>query len=147
MFLVESQEICYFCTRYFISQGLGCTYQALGCTYQSLGYTYQSLKYKMYGVEKTVNLQSDKELIKRIRKETMLERGMSGVNKLAPESFSHDERLRRALKFIDKHGFITLSDYARINKLSRSGASRELRALSGNPDSGIVSNGTAPHKT
>jgi len=54
MFLVESQEICYFCTVYFISQGLGYTYQALGCTYQSLGYTYQSLKYKIYGVEKTV---------------------------------------------------------------------------------------------
>ena len=96
---------------------------------------------------KDINLQSDKELIKRIREETMLERGMSEVNKLAPESFSHDERLRRALKFIDKHGFITLSDYARINKLSRSGASRELRALSGNPDSGIVSCGNAPHKT
>lgn len=96
---------------------------------------------------KDINLQSDKELIKRIRKETVLERGMSEVNKLAPESFSYDERLRRTLKFIDKHGFITLSDYARINKLSRSGASRELRALSGNPDSGIVSNGTAPHKT
>ena len=54
MFLVESQEICYFCTVYFISQGLGYTYQALGCTYQSLGYTYQSLEYKIYGVEKTV---------------------------------------------------------------------------------------------
>ena len=95
---------------------------------------------------KNINLQSDKELIKRIRKETMLERGMSEVNKLVPESFSRDERLRRALEFIDKHGFITLSDYARINKLSRSGASRELRALSVNPDSGIVSSGNAPHK-
>ena len=72
---------------------------------------------------------------------------MREVNKLAPESFSRDERLRRALEFIDKHGFITLSDYVRINKLSRSSASRELRALSVNPDSGIVSSGNAPHKT
>lgn len=96
---------------------------------------------------KDINLQSDKELIMRIREETMLERGMSEVNKLALESFSYDERLRRALEFIDKHGFITLSDYARINKLSRSGASRELCALSENPDSGIVSCGKAPHKT
>ena len=95
---------------------------------------------------KDINLQSDKELIKRIRKETMLERGMSEVNKLVPESFSCDERLKRALEFIDKHGFITWSDYARINKLSRSSASRELRALSENPDSGIVSSGNAPHK-
>ncbi|MBQ2970377.1 MAG: hypothetical protein IJE15_08340, partial [Bacteroidaceae bacterium] len=56
--------ICFFCTTYFISQGLVYTYQALGCTYQSLGYTYQALGYKMYGVEKTVSSASKHKIHK-----------------------------------------------------------------------------------
>jgi len=95
---------------------------------------------------KDINLQSDKELVKQINKEIELERSMSEVNKLAMETFSRDERLRRALKFIDLHGFITLLDYARINNLSRSGASRDLSALCKDSNSGITSSGSAPHK-
>ena len=96
---------------------------------------------------KDINLQSDKELVKRLRKETTLERTMSEVNKLAPETYSREERLKRALEHIDQHGYITLPDYCRINRMSRSSASRELIALCKDSQSGITSSGTAPHKT
>lgn len=95
---------------------------------------------------KDINLQSDKELVKKINKEIELERSMNEVNKLTAETFSRDERSRRALKIIDKYGFICLDDYARINNLSRSGASRDLSALCKDPNSGITSSGNAPHK-
>ena len=41
----------------------------------------------------------------------------------------------------------TLAGYCRINRMSRSSASRELIALCKDSQSGITSSGTAPHKT
>ena len=96
---------------------------------------------------KDINLQSDKELVKRIKEETTLERTTSEVNKLTPETYPREERLKRALEHIDRHGYITLSGYCRINSMSRSSASRELIALCKDPQSGITGNGTAPHRT
>lgn len=96
---------------------------------------------------KDINLKSDKELVKRIRERTSLERGMSEVNKLEPEAFPRHVRLQRALAFIDKHGSISLYQYCRINRMSRSSASRELNAFCREPENGIIGNGNAPHKT
>ena len=96
---------------------------------------------------KDINLQSDKELVRRIKRETTLERTMSEVNKLAPETYPREERLKRALEHIDRHGFITLSGYSNLNRISRTSTSRELKALCQNPNSGIASSGIATHKT
>lgn len=96
---------------------------------------------------KDINLKSDKELVKRIKERTRLERCMSEVNKLEPETFPRNVRLQRALAFIDKHGSISLYQYCRINRISRSSASRELNIFCQDPGSGIISNGNAPHKT
>jgi predicted histone-like DNA-binding protein len=96
---------------------------------------------------KDINLKSDKELVKRIKERTSLERCMREVNKLEPETFPRNIRLQRALAFIDKHGGISLYQYCRINWMSRSSASRELNIFSQDPESGIIGNGNAPHKT
>jgi hypothetical protein len=96
---------------------------------------------------KDINLKSDKELVKRIKERTSLERCMSEVNKLEPETFPRNVRLQRALAFIDKHGSISLYQYCRINRMSRSSASRELNIFCQDPESGIIGNGNAPHKT
>ena len=96
---------------------------------------------------KDINLKSDKELVKRIKERTSLERSMSEVNKLEPETFPRNVRLQRALAFIDKHGSISLYQYCRINRMSRSSASRELNAFCREPENGIIGNGNAPHKT
>lgn len=96
---------------------------------------------------KDINLKSDKELVKRIKERTSLEHCMSEVNKLEPETFPRNVRLQRALAFIDKHGSISLYQYCRINRMSRSSASRELNIFCQDPESGIIGNGNAPHKT
>lgn len=96
---------------------------------------------------KDVNFKSDKELIKRIRINTELERAASGVNEIGRSKFSPAERLSRALAYIEKNGSISLYEYSSLNGMSRSSASRELNALARKPESGIAANGSAPHKT
>ena len=80
--LFYSAVMFFFFTSYFISQGLGCTYQALGCTYQSLGYTYQALGYKIHGVEKTILPLRWIHLIRRIWISGSVTRESKGVKPL-----------------------------------------------------------------
>lgn len=93
---------------------------------------------------KGVNFKVDKKLVDDINKENTFER-ITG-NTTSPSPYSHEERLQRALTHIDKHGFITLQEYANLNRLSRSEASRELSKLVSNPTSGITAKGAGSHK-
>lgn len=93
---------------------------------------------------KSVNFKVDKRLVDGINKENTFER-ISG-NTASPSPYSLEERLQRALNHIDKHGFITLQEYANLNRLSYSTASRELAKLVLDPSSGIKAKGAASHK-
>ena len=93
---------------------------------------------------KSVNFKVDKRLVDGINKENTFER-ISG-NPSSPSPYSLEERLQRALNHIDKHGFITLQEYANLNRLSYSTASRELAKLVLDPSSGIKAKGAASHK-
>lgn len=93
---------------------------------------------------KGVNFKVDKKLVKEINKENSFERTPS--NPTAPSPYSLEERLQRALSHIDKHSFITLQEYANLNRLNYSSASRELSKLVSNPTSGIQPKGAGSHK-
>ena len=93
---------------------------------------------------KGVNFKVDKKLVDAINKENSFERTTS--NPSSPSPYSPEERLQRALSHIDKHGFITLQEYANLNRLSYSTASRELTKLVADPNSGIKPKGAASHK-
>jgi len=93
---------------------------------------------------KGVNFKVDKKLVDEINKENTFERSPS--NPSDPSPYSREERLQRALNHIDKHGFITLQEYANLNKLNYSSASRELAKLVLNPQSGIKAKGAGSHK-
>ena len=93
---------------------------------------------------KGVNFKVDKKLVKEINRENSFERISSNPASSSP--YTPEERLQRALQNIDKHGFITLQDYANLNHLSRSAASRELSKLTSSPTSPIASNGAGSHK-
>ena len=93
---------------------------------------------------KGVNFKVDKKLVDKINKENTFERA-SG-NPSSPSPYTPEERLQRALSHIDKHGFITLQEYANLNRLSYTSASRELSKLVLDPSSGIKSKGAASHK-
>lgn len=93
---------------------------------------------------KGVNFKVDRRLVDGINRENDFERL---TNNPAPRSpYSSEERLQRALRHIDKHGFITLQEYANLNRLTRSSASRELAKFVANPTSGIATNGAGSHK-
>ena len=93
---------------------------------------------------KGVNFKVDKRLVNAINKETTFER--TSGNPSTPSPYTPDERLQRALSHIDKHGFITLQEYANLNKLNYSTASRELSKLVADPHSGLKPKGSASHK-
>ena len=93
---------------------------------------------------KGVNFKVDKRLVDDINKEITFERTTG--NPMLPSPYSLEERLQRTLNHIDKHGFITLQEYANLNRLSYSSASRELAKLVADPNSGIKAKGAGSHK-
>lgn len=93
---------------------------------------------------KGVNFKVDKKLVDDINQENSFER--TTANPTSPSPYSLDERMQRALNHIDKHGFITLQEYANLNSLHYSTASRELAKLVLDSHSGIKAKGAASHK-
>ena len=93
---------------------------------------------------KGVNFRVDKKLVDDINRENSFER--SPLKAASPSPYSIEERIQRALRHIDKHGFITLQEYANLNHLNYSTASRELSKLVADPQTGIKAKGSAPHK-
>lgn len=91
-----------------------------------------------------INFKVDRKLINDINRENTFERLSAKTSARTP--YTPDERLQRALEYIDKKGFITLQQYANLNHLSRSAASRELALLVSNPSSGLKSSGAGSHK-
>ena len=95
---------------------------------------------------KNITFKPESDLIFKINKNIRLERHVPGVVKSESDSFTPEERRLRAIDFIDRHGQITLQEYANLNNISRSKASRELNKLEDIEGSGIIGYGNAPHK-
>ena len=93
---------------------------------------------------KGVNFKVDRKLVDEINKENSFERTPSNPAPRSP--YPLEMRLQRALSYIDKHGFITLQEYANLNSINYSTASRELAKLVADPISGITYKGAASHK-
>ena len=88
---------------------------------------------------KGVNYRADKALVKDIRVQCRLERGKE--SRLHRSPYSREERLARALTFIEKHTVMRVMDYVELTGLSRTTASLELRELCQDSTSGIRSMG------
>ena len=101
--------------------------------------------YRKVGV-KGVNFKVAPEMVKKIRRETDLERDMGGVTVLKKKLYSREERIARALQVIERNGYITLTDYAYINNLNRCTASKELREITSDKSSPIDGRGSGSHK-
>ena len=101
--------------------------------------------YRKVGV-KNVNFKVDPEMLLQLRKETDLEREMSGVKVIKKNLFSKEERIARALQVIERDGYITLTDYVHINNLSRTAASAELKEITSDANSPIDWRGNGSHK-
>jgi predicted histone-like DNA-binding protein len=82
-----------------------------------------------------VHYKADRELIKEVHHQCTLERGKQSCIKRSP--YTLEERIQRALAYIEEHDYLTVSDYANLNGLSVSTASVELRKLRSDDSSGI----------
>ena len=95
---------------------------------------------------KDVNYKSSPELIKLLKRKTVLERDMGGVSRLRKNKYTLEERIGRTVEWIDRHGFITLQEYANLNNMSRTAASVELKKLTQGEDATLETKGRGSHK-
>lgn len=91
-----------------------------------------------------VSLKVDKELVKAINKDCDLERGDD--ERLSRQTYTLEQRIERARDFIRKNGYMRSYEYAQLNGLAKSTASRELIRITSDPRSGIRSEGSRSSK-
>ena len=95
---------------------------------------------------KDVNYKSSPELIKLLKRKTVLERDMGGVSRLRKNKYTLEERIGRTVEWMDRHGFITLQEYANLNNMSRTSASVELKRLTQGEEAPFNYKGSGSHK-
>ena len=82
-----------------------------------------------------VHYRADKELVKAVRSQCVLERGKQHRIKCSP--YTLEERISRAVAYIEERGYMRTRDYAELNGLSLSTATVELRKVRKEEASGI----------
>ena len=95
---------------------------------------------------KGINFKPDQKLLKALNKDITFERSEAEVQVPQKTKLSRKERLARAKAIIEKNGFMTLYDYANATHQSRSVASKDLRQIVADPNSGITTRGSHSHK-
>ena len=140
-----------------LSMGYNVNLEGIGTFSLSLGFEddkptemqgeEDKMTYRKVGV-KDINFKASPELLKSVKHETDrdLERDMGGVKVIRKQLYSREERIAHALEVIETNGFVTLSDYAYINNLSRTAASLELKEITADRTSPIDSMGSGSHK-
>ena len=103
------------------------------------------LLYRRVGV-KDLNFKTSPEMLHELRRVTKFERVMTGARVLKKNLYTLEQRIENALAIIDDKGHITLGEYAQVNNLSRTTASKELAKISSDPNMPIDYTGQASHK-
>lgn len=84
---------------------------------------------------KGVNFRADKQLIKTANSNCKLKR--EGTARIHRSPYSKEERLALALKHLEEHGAMKVSDYVSVTGLSQTAARMELKEFRQDPTSGI----------
>ena len=95
---------------------------------------------------KGINFKPDPKLLKALNKEASFERSEVNVQVPQKTKLSREERIVKAKAIIAKNGFMTLYDYANATHQSRSVASKDLRQIVADANSGITTRGSHSHK-
>ena len=101
--------------------------------------------YKRIGV-KDLNFKTAPEMMRSLQMKTKFERVMTGARVLKKNLYTFEQRIENALAIIDEKGHITLGEYAKVNNLSRTTASKELAQITADPEMPIDYTGQASHK-
>ena len=86
-----------------------------------------------------VSFKADKRLILNVDKRCDLKR--AGVSRLCRSPFSKEERLQKALEYLNAHGAMKVKNYVELTSLSHTVAAKELREFEHDAASGITSIG------
>ena len=86
-----------------------------------------------------VSFKADKRLILNVDKRCELKR--AGVSLLCRSTFTKEERLQKALEYLNAHGAMKVRDYMELTGLSHTVAAKELREFEHDAASGITSIG------
>ena len=95
---------------------------------------------------KGINFKPDQKLLKALNKDISFERSEVEVQVPQKTKLTREERLAIAKAIIEKNGFMTLYDYANATHQSRSVASKDLRQIVDDSNSGITTRGSHSHK-
>jgi predicted histone-like DNA-binding protein len=95
---------------------------------------------------KGINFKPDAKLLQKLNEEASFERAESGVKVPQKAKYNSEERLSIARGIIAKHCFMTLQDYANATGQCRAAASRDLKRIVAESDSGIKTRGSHSHK-
>lgn len=94
---------------------------------------------------KTVNFRPDKRLLYHVERDMKLER-IGGIEENRKPATTIEERADMARKYLSRHPFMRVADYAALIGRSTYVASKELRRLAAEETSGITSRGTGTGK-
>ena len=86
-----------------------------------------------------VSFKADKRLIVNVDKRCELKR--AGVSLLCRSTFTKEERLQKALEYLNAHGAMKVKNYVELTGLSHTVAAKELREFEHDATSGITSIG------
>lgn len=84
-----------------------------------------------------VSFKADKRLIVNVDKRCELKR--AGVSLLCRSTFTKEERLQKALEYLNAHGAMKVKNYVELTGLSHTVAAKELREFEHDATSGITS--------
>ena len=86
-----------------------------------------------------MSFKADKRLIVNVDKRCELKR--AGVSLLCRSTFTKEERLKKALEYLNAHGAMKVRNYVELTGLSHTVAAKELREFEHDATSGITSIG------
>lgn len=86
-----------------------------------------------------VSFKAERRLILNVDKRCDLKR--AGVSRLCRSPFTKEERLQKALEYLNAHGAMKVKDYVELTSLSHTVAAKELREFEHDAASGITSIG------
>ena len=103
------------------------------------------LKYRHVCI-KGINFKPDPELLKEMNRQATFDCVEVDVEAPKVSPYSRKERLAKAKEIIGKLGSMTLTEYALATNQSRSAASRDLKRIVADANSGITTRGDHSHK-
>ena len=89
-----------------------------------------------------VTFQADKKLVRNARSHCKLER--AGVSRIRRSPYTKDERLQKALEYLEKHKVLKVAQYMELTGQGHTTSACELRSFSRDASSGIVVIGKGP---